>query len=93
VWTAEGGSEPLRPHALALSSDGRGLAIAAAPADYANAEPGYASLWWTELDYADDPCDAEVLDPVELGASAPAVDTALPQTWRRAPDVITLIEL
>jgi hypothetical protein len=93
VWTADGGSEPLRPHALALSSDGRGLAIAAAPADYANAEPGYASVWWTSLDYADDPCDAIVLDPVELGASAPAVDSSVPQTWRRAPDVLTLIEL
>lgn len=93
VWTADGGSEPLRPHALALSGDGRGLAIAAAPADYANAEPGYASVWWTQLDYADEPCDAVVVDPVELGASAPAVDTAVPQTWRRAPDVLTLIEL
>jgi hypothetical protein len=93
VWTAEGGSEPLRPHALALSSDGRGLAIAAAPADYANAGPGYASVWWTPLDYADDPCDAVVVDPVELTASAPAVDPLLPATWRRAPDVITLIEL
>jgi hypothetical protein len=93
VWTADGGSEPLRPHALALSSDGRGLAISAAPADYANAEPGYASVWWTPLDYADDPCDAVVVDPVELAASAPAVDATIPKTWRRAPDVLTLIEL
>jgi hypothetical protein len=93
VWTADGGSELLRPHALALSSDGRGLAIAAAPADYANAEPGYASVWWTQLDYDDDPCDAVPLDPVELSASAPAVDTQVPKTWRRAPDVLTLIEL
>jgi hypothetical protein len=93
VWTAEGGSEPLRPHALALDSEGRGLAITAAPADYVNAGPGYASVWWTQLDYADDPCDAVVLDPVELSASSPAVDPLLPPTWRRAPDVITLIEL
>jgi hypothetical protein len=93
VWTAEGGSEPLRPHALALSSDGRGLVIGSAPADYANAGPGYASVWWTSLDYADDPCEAVVVDPVELTASAPAVDPLLPSTWRRAPDVITLIEL
>jgi hypothetical protein len=93
VWTADGGSEPLRPHALALNRDGRGLAIAAGPADYANAEPGYASVWWTQLDYADDPCDAVALDPVELSAAAPAVDTQVPKTWRRAPDVLTLIEL
>lgn len=93
VWTADGGSEPLRPHALALSSDGRGLAIAAGPADYANAEPGYGSVWWTALDYADDPCDAVAMDLVELSAASPAVDTLVPKTWRRAPDVLTLIEL
>ncbi len=33
------------------------------------------------------------VDPIELTASAPAVDPQLPGTWRRAPDVITLIEL
>lgn len=93
VWTADGGTEPLRPHALALSSDGRGLAIGAGPANYGSAEPGYGSVWWTTLDYADDPCDAVVLDPIELTASAPAVDPQLPQTWRRAPDVVALIEL
>ena len=93
VWMASGGSEPLRPHALALSGDGRGLAIGAGPADYASAAAGYASVWWTGLDYADDPCDAIVLDPVELTGSAPTVDPLVPQTWRRAPDVITLIEL
>ncbi len=93
VWTADGGSEPLRPHALALTGDGRGLAVGAGPADYANAEAGYGSVWWTELEYKDDPCDAVAVDPIELTASAPAVDPQLPGTWRRAPDVITLIEL
>ena len=37
--------------------------------------------------------DAIAVDPIELGASAPAVDPQVPKTWRRAPDVITLIEL
>lgn len=93
VWTASGGSEPLRPHTLALAQDGHGLALTAAPADYANAEPGYAGVWWIELDYADEPCDATVLEAVELSAAAPPVDPLVPATWRRAPDVVTLIEL
>lgn len=93
VWTAVGGTEPLRPHALALDSEGTGLAIAAGPANYANAGPGYASVWWTQLDFSDDPCDAVALDPIELSAAAPAVDPQVPQTWSRAPDVLHLIEV
>jgi hypothetical protein len=93
AWTAAGGSAPLEPHALALTQDRRGLAVTTAPQSYDSAGPGYGSLWWTTLDYADEPCDAVALDPIELGASAPAVDPLLPQTWRRAPDVVEIIEL
>ncbi|PRQ06211.1 hypothetical protein [Enhygromyxa salina] len=93
LWIAAGGPEPLRPHALALDSEGVGLAIAAGPANYANAGPGYGSVWWTQLDYADEPCDAVALAPIELSDSAPAVDPQLPHTWSRAPDVIHLIEV
>ncbi|WP_146661239.1 hypothetical protein [Enhygromyxa salina] len=93
VWTAAGGTEPLRPHALALDSEGVGLAIAASPANYANAGPGYGSVWWTQLEYDEDPCDAIAVDPIELSASAPAVDPQLPSTWSRAPDVLHLIEV
>lgn len=93
AWTAVGGDQPLAPHALALTADRRGLAIAASPADYDNAGPGWGSVWWTSLDYADEPCDAVAIDPVELGAAAPAVDPTVPQTWRRAPDELIIIEL
>jgi hypothetical protein len=93
AWTAAGGSEPLRPHALALDAAGTGLAIGAGPGSYDSAGPGWGSVWWTELDYGDEPCDALALDPVELSASAPTVDPNLPQTWRRAPNVLELIEL
>jgi hypothetical protein len=93
AWTAAGGAEPLRPHALALDSEGTGLAIAAGPANYENAGPGYGSVWWTQLEFDDDPCDAIAVDPIELSAAAPAVDPQVPQTWSRAPDVLHLIEV
>ena len=93
AWVSAANGDELRPHALELTSDGLGLAISTGPADYDDAGPGYGSVWWTELDYGDDPCAATAIDPVELGAAAPAVDPAIPETWRRAPDVMTLIEV
>ena len=53
----------------------------------------YGSVWWTELDYGDDPCAALTTATVELGAGAPAVDPEAPATWRRAPVVLELIEV
>lgn len=93
AWLAEGGSEPLRPHALALASSGRALAIGAGPATYGDAAPGYGKVLWVELDDAEDPCEAEVANWTELSASAPTVDPMLPQTWRRAPDVVLVVEV
>lgn len=93
AWTAAGGVSPLRPHALALTHDGSGLAVGVGPAAYDNAGPGYGSVWWVTLDDAEDACDRTAVDVVELSASAPAVDPMLPQTWRRAPDVIEIIEV
>jgi hypothetical protein len=93
AWTAAGGVSPLRPHALALTPDGSGLAVGVGPAAYDNAGPGYGSVWWVALDAAEDACDRAAVEVVELSASAPAVDPMLPQTWRRAPDVIELIEV
>lgn len=93
AWTASGGVSPLRPHALALTSDGFGLAVGVGPADYDNAGPGYGSVWWVDLDAAEDPCDRTGVSTVELGAFAPSVDPQLPQTWRRAPDVLEIIEV
>lgn len=93
AWTAAGGVSPLRPHALALTRDGSGLAVGVGPAAYDNAGPGYGSVWWATLDQTEDACDRTAVEVVELGAAAPAVDPTLPQTWRRAPDAIELIEV
>ncbi len=93
AWTASGGASPLRPHALALTRDGLGLAVGVGPATYDNAGPGYGAVWWVSFDDAEDPCDRVAVETVELSAEAPAVDPMLPQTWRRAPDVVELIEV
>jgi len=93
AWTAQGGVSPLRPHALALTRAGQGLAVGVGPAAYDNAGPGYGTLWWVELEAEDEACALTGLSAVELSAAAPAVDPGLPQTWRRAPDVVEIIEL
>lgn len=93
AWLAEGGSEPLRPHALALAPEGRALAIGAGPANYGDAAPGWGEVAWVELDDAEDACDASVSSWVVLSDSAPAVDPMVPQTWRRAPDVVIVAEV
>lgn len=93
AWLAAGGSEPLRPHALATASSGRQLAIGAGPSNYGDAAPGYGKVLWVELDDTDDPCEAGVASFTELSASAPAVDAMVPQTWRRAPDVVLVVEV
>jgi hypothetical protein len=93
AWTAVGGTAPLRPHALALTRDGLGLAVGVGPNAYANAGPGYGTVWWVELDASEDACDRAALEVVELSSAAPAVDPSIPLTWRRAPDVVHLIEV
>ncbi|MFV8750669.1 hypothetical protein ACNOYE_08955 [Nannocystaceae bacterium ST9] len=93
AWQPAAGGEPLRPHALALAAEGRSLAIGVGPAAYGDASPGWGTVLWVELDDADDPCDAAVASWVDLSASAPAVDAMVPQTWRRAPDVVIVAEV
>jgi hypothetical protein len=93
AWTAKGGVSPLRPHALALTRAGQGLAVGVGPAAYDNAGPGYGTLWWVELEAEDEACALTGVSAVELSAAAPAVDPGLPQTWWRAPDVVEIIEL
>ena len=93
AWLAAGGAEPLQPHALAVDSEGRNVAIGVGPASYSDAAPGWGTVLWVELDDADDPCDASVSSWTELSASAPGVDAMVPQTWRRAPDIVIIAEL
>ncbi len=93
AWLAAGGSEPLRPHALAVADEGRSVAIGVGPATTADAAPGWGTVLWVELDDADDPCAATVSSWTDLSASAPAVDAMVPQTWRRAPDVVIIAEV
>ncbi|NVB38805.1 hypothetical protein G6O69_13270 [Pseudenhygromyxa sp. WMMC2535] len=93
AWTPEGGAELLEPHALALDAAGSGLAIGVGPANADVAGPGYGEVWWVELGEGD-PCEGgDSLEPVKLSAAAPAVDPAAPQTWRRAPHVVEIIEV
>jgi hypothetical protein len=93
AWTASGGVSSLRPHSLALTDDGFGFAVGAAPADYDSAGPGYGTIWWVEWDDAEDVCDRVALTTTQLSGSAPSVDPQFPQTWRRAPDVLEVIEV
>jgi hypothetical protein len=93
AWTASGGVSPLRPHALALTEDGSGLAVGVGPAAYDNVGPGYGSVWWVTLDDAQDACDRTAVEVIELGAAGPAVNPQIPLTWRRAPDVVEIIEV
>jgi hypothetical protein len=96
AWLATGGGEPLRPHALAVAANGRSVAIGVGPAAYGDAAPGWGTVLWVELEDtqdAEDPCDASVSSWVDLSASAPLVDPSVPQTWRRAPDVVIVAEI
>ncbi|MCA9699190.1 MAG: hypothetical protein KC431_16825 [Myxococcales bacterium] len=92
AWEPVGGGELLQPHALAVTKDGRGLAVGAGPANTDAAGPGYGEVWWVELGEGD-PCVADFGEAIELSAAAPAVDAGLPQTWRRAPHVVEIIEV
>lgn len=91
-WTSADGD--LEPFALAVSSDGSGLAVGAAPFQAPMAGPGYGKVLWAELSGADDPCTmtATVSDLTD-GTDAPAVDPLDRSTFRRAPNVVELVEI
>lgn len=89
------GGEPLEPFAIAVAPDGEHLAIGVGPFIPPTSGPGFGRILWAELQGIDDPCTmtASVTD---LGAGpplAPAVDPADPATYRRAPNVIELVEV
>lgn len=92
-------AQTLEPRALALRTDGSAFALSTAPRDTLSDAAGFGGLWWVELDPSTgapaDPCslDLGAAAVTDLGASAPSTDPELPQTWRRAPDVLTIVEL
>ena len=92
AWTATDGE--LEPFALAITSDGTGLAVGAGPFQAPTAGPGYGKVLWATLQGADDPCtmSATVTDLTD-GSAAPAVDAMDPATYRRAPAVVELVEI
>lgn len=88
LWSS--GPEVVDPVALAVSEDGRHVAVTAGPTDYANAAPGHGLTAWVSLPDAD-PCGATV-SYEDLGAAAPPVDPAAPQTWSRGPNDVIIVE-
>ena len=86
---------PIEPFALAITSDGTGLAVGAGPFQAPLSGPGYGKVLWGELSGASDPCTmtASVTDLTAGGDGAPAVDPADPLTYRRAPNVVEVVEL
>lgn len=87
--------DPLQPYAIALSSDGAHVALGAGPFMPPVAGPGFGRVLWATLPSGEDPCvaAASVIDLTAGGAGAPAVDPVDPATFRRAPNVITLVEV
>ncbi|MEM6989760.1 MAG: hypothetical protein AAF721_04670 [Myxococcota bacterium] len=92
AWMSDDGM--LEPFALALTSDGSGLAIGAGPFQAPATGPGYGKVVWADLAGTDDPCTmtATATDLTD-GTIAPAVDAADPATYRRAPNVVELVEI
>ncbi len=80
----------LEPRALDVRADGRAFAVTTAPDAVGNASPAAGGVWWVELE-GDDACGL-VASPTELSSTAPAVDAGVPETWRRAPNVVRIVE-
>ncbi len=91
-WASADGE--LEPFGLAVSEDGSGLAVGAGPFQAPTAGPGYGKVLWAELQGTDDPCTmtATVTDLTD-GTAAPAVATLDASTFRRAPNVVEIVEL
>ena len=87
--------EPLEPLALAVTGDGAHVALGVGPFIAASAAPGYGKVLWATLEGAADPCTmaAGVTDLTDGSMGAPSVDPADPATWRRAPNVLEIVEI
>ena len=84
---------PVDPFALALTDDGRHLAVGASPTNSEAAGGIHGKVLWASLpSFDDDPCaaTAEVVDLTsgELAASEDHV-----ASWRRAPDVVEVFRV
>lgn len=87
--------EPLEPFALAVTQSGSHLAVGAGPFVADSDAVGYGKVLWASLS-GSDPCSlsADVIDLTDGAAGhAPAPTTDDASTFRRAPNVVTLLEL
>ena len=85
----------VEPFALALTSDGTGLAVGAGPFIADPAGVGYGKVLWAALS-GDDPCSLSVSveDLTDGGPGhAPAAVAGDPLTFRRGPNVVVIQEI
>ncbi len=91
----DGNGGQIEPFALAVTSDGTGLAVGAAPFVADPAGVGYGKVLWATLS-GSDPCSlsASVIDLTDgQPGRAPAANAADITTFRRGPNVVVLQEL
>jgi hypothetical protein len=89
-WETPG--QPVDPYALALTDDGRHLAVGASPVNSEASDGIYGRVLWASLPDLDDPCaaTADVAD-LTAGTLAPSADRV--SSWRRGPDVVTVVQV
>jgi len=87
--------DPLEPFAIAFDATGEHLAIGAGPLDAPLSGPAFGKVLWSTVSLGDDVC-ASTLDVIDLtdgSRGAPAVDPNNPDTFRRAPSVVEIVEV
>ena len=93
LWTTAG--QPADPFGLAVTADGSGLAVGAAPFNGGD-DQLFGKVLWAELTGTEDPCtmSATVTDLTDgVGDHAPASNPADPTTWRQGPNVVVIEEV
>lgn len=87
--------DPLEPFAIAMDATGQHLAIGAGPLNAPASGPAFGKVLWSTVSAPDDVC-ATTLDVIDLtdgSRGAPAVDPGDPNTFRRAPNVVEIVEV
>lgn len=87
--------DPLEPFSLAVDATGEHLAVGAGPLNAPASGPAFGKVLWATMAVGDDVC-ATTLDVVDLtdgSRGAPAVDPNDPGTFRRAPNVVEIVEV